>query len=878
MKVFKIALILVTLLLASTAITYAWSDWLTLKTDHFTVFYKPADRDRASQVLQTLEFYRPQIEKLCGNEQLHVSIVIDDAGIYFNGLTDPINSRIHLFTAHPGGWAGTQDWWSLVGVHEYTHELSLTNNSGFWHALNEIFGPGSGLFYPNLFTPGWIIEGITPYSESQITPYQGRLNDGLFDFYMAARVKDDRFPSILNATFSPLEYSAEGIYTYGGEFLNYLAKTYGEDKLTRFFTVNGRQPGALLFIPAIGIDRSARQVFGKGFRELWMDWRQSEFKQNKDFQYEGEPLTHQGWNISNLTMNGGKLYYQRSYPVSTDAFSYYVPYEIVERDLQTGLEKTIMTTTTDFTSAFQVKNGKLYYATREEKAGYANSIELSYGLYALLHQYDLATHKDRTLLADEIRGFDVLADGKILYSRQLKNGYGSELYQYDPARREKKLLLSSEYLINEIVSDGKRIIVNAQRDWESGNIYRLDLEKKELEPLVQTPFTERRLSLSGDRLFFTANFLKVNSVYCYDFGSGKISRVTRNGWVDCPAYDETTNELYFTQLNSFGYDLYQKTAEFEDYQLPDAPPVVPPTFSLDNSKITSGTYIDNLKTMAPKFWLPMLDSDKHEYGLMIMGADAVEDFPNYSATIVYNTEKDRPMGEFNLPINFFAPLQITLNYSDFDENLTQMMLAYPFINRLSPGLSELLAGTYLTRDEDYKGLEIKPFVTIGLRYPATNATLTVSAPQSTLKNDQERTGLYTDFELKQDLADNEIRLSALMIDDPDNPHTDVFSQIRGYDDALTDNRGKIFIVEYSRPILKIRKGLWNPSVYLGDISGCIFNDQAIPENGPKQDSWGLEAHLETKYAYNNLSLEWGLRFVQTIDGDSRYEIFVKSVL
>jgi hypothetical protein len=879
MKIVKVVFVFITLLIVSVSTVstvYAWPDWLTIKTEHFTVFYKPNHQDEAKQVLQTLEHYRPQVEKLCGNEEFHVSIVIDETGIYVNGFDDPLNSRIHLFRSHAGGWAGTENWWSLVGVHEYTHELSLTQTAGLPRVLTKIFGPGNFFFMPNLLAPWWIIEGITPYSESQITPYQGRLNDGLFDNYIAARVKDGRFTSILDATYSPLEFQESGIYTYGSEFFNYLAKIYGEEKLTQFFAVNGGQPGAILFTPAIGIDRSARRVFGKSFPLLWRDWQQYESERFKDFQYDGEQLTKRGWYIDNLTLNGGRLYYQRMYPVKTGAFTNNLFYEIVERDLQTGLEKTIVSTTTGFTSAFRVRNSKLYYATLEQRPGYANSSEQSYGCYALLHQYDLDTHKDRILLADEIRGYEVLPDGKIIYSKQRKNGFGSELYQYIPGLREKKLLFDSQYLINEIVGNAERLIVNAQRDWESCNIYSLNLEKAEFVPLIQTPYTERWLSLTGDRLFFTANYLKVNSVYCYDLGNGRISRLTQNGWVVNPVYDEINNKLYFAELNSFGYDLYQKTAEFKDYQLPDAPPTVPPIFTLDESEITTGTYIDNLKTMAPKFWFPVIDSDENEYGVMITGGDAVCDFSSYSVTIVYNTEKEKPMGELNLPINFFAPLQASIVYSDFDEDLTQMMLAYPFINRLSPGFSKLLAGVYLTRDEDYQGVEIKPFMTIGVQYPATNATLTISAPQSILNSRQERSAWYAELELKQYILGSEIRLSAQNIDDPANPD-DVFTEIRGYEDALTDKQGNMFSVEFSRPLFKIRRGLWNPNVYLGDITGSIFNDQVIPENGKKQNSWGLELHLETSLAYNNLSLDWGYRFVQNSEGENLYQIFVKTV-
>lgn len=878
MRAIKVLLILAVILMSLTVTAYGWSDWLTLKTKHFTVFYKPGHEGEAEQVLETMEFYRQRVENLCGNEELHVAVVIDDTGLNVNGFTDPLYTRIHLYRSNPDGWAGTENWWSLVGVHEYTHELSLTKASGLPNRLTGIFGKFE-FFMPNLLVPGWILEGITPYSESQLTPYQGRLNDGFFDAYIAVRVKDGRFTSILDATDMPLEYQQEAIYTYGGEFVNYLATTYGEEKLTRFFQVNGGQLGAVLFTPAFSIDRSAKKVFGKTFPELWEDWRQYEQERHKDFKYEGEQLTTQGWEISNLALNGGKLYYQRSYPIKAAAFSEYYNIKIMERDLKTGLDKPVISTTSNFTSALRVKDGRIYYATSEIKPGYANTSDLSYGYYALLHRYDLATGKDWVILEDEIRGFEVLDSGEILYSKQQKNGFGSELYRYDPNTGDKKLLLKSDYLIHEIVSDGRRLIVDAARDWETNSIYLLNLEKQEFVPLVHTPYVERWLSLSGERLFFTANYGKVSSVYCFNFSTGKISRMTENGWIGNSVYDEVGNQLYFVQLSSYGLDLYQKTAEFHDFKLPDVPATVPPVFTLNDSEITKGTYCDNLKTLLPKFWFPMINTDQKKYGIMITGGDAVMDFPEYSATIIYNAEKEKMEGELTVPINFFAPFQSSLIYSDSDdERSTELMMLYPLVKRLSPGLSQLDAGTYINYSDDYDGAELKPFITVGFQYPKTSLNLTVSAPQSKLKNRDNRSGLYAELEASQYFLNNKIRFAAKYIDDPDNPNDDLFDELRGYDKALTAKEGKLYTIEYSRPLFKIRNGLWNPNIYFEDVTGTLFTDRAIPQNGEQQSSWGLELHVETKFAYSFIPIDWGCRLVWNDQGENKYELFCKTFL
>ena len=164
------------------------------------------------------------------------------------------------------------------------------------------------IFSPNVWVPGWVLEGITVYSESRLFNYQGRLNDGKYDAYIGARVAENRFPSILDATFNPHEFNLEGIYTYGGVFFNYLAQTYGEEKLTEFFTVHGSSWASL--------DKNTQTVFGKTFPQLWADWQAYEMGRFKDYFIDGQRVTTDGWYISNPLITAGdqgepQLFYQR---------------------------------------------------------------------------------------------------------------------------------------------------------------------------------------------------------------------------------------------------------------------------------------------------------------------------------------------------------------------------------------------------------------------------------------------------------------------------------------------------------------------------------------------------------------------------------------
>ncbi len=879
MRISKFIILTAVLLFTSSA-AFAWSDWLTLKTEHFTVFYKPEHETEARQVLETLEYYRPQVETLCGNEAFHFPIVIDDLGIMVNGFSDPVNSNIHLFRYSPGPWAGTENWWTLAGVHEYTHQLSLSKTGGVPKFIGDLFGNRFELM-PNMMTPGWIIEGITVYNESQLSRYQGRLNDGLFDAHIGARVAEGKLPSILEGTYTPLEYPGRsGIYNFGGEFFQYLANTYGEEKFTRFFAENGSSLLGILpvanFFPVITIDRSAKKVYDKSFPQLWQEWQQYEKKRFKDFRIEGKQITNTGWNVASPVIYDNKLYYQRSYPKKANAFNAYMFNEIIQKDPTGNKEQVIASTTSGFVTPFKIKGNKLYYTTYDYKPGYANASLRSYGYYAVLRQKDLRSNKERIILKNDLRSFEVLDDGNIIYTKDLKTSFGSEVYLLDLVLNTSTKLFDTEYLIEEMIVSGEKIIVTARKDWETFSIYSLDLNSRKFTPVVDTPYQEYGISLEDTRLFFTANYQKRIFSYCYDFGSGQFFRLTENGMAAYPIYDQLHNQLYYVGMNSNGYDLYQKNADFVEFELPQSPATIPPVFTLKESEITKGTYGDNLKTLTPKFWLPLFNSDTERYGVYFRGSDAVLDFPSYTCSLGYDYKNEKYFSSLDLMINYFAPFEASISYKDDEERTGSLSMSYPLINRLESGISHLNIGTSLNYDPDYKDTEIEPFFTTGFQYPKTKGDLTVRLPHSTLKNGDERSGVYAELTLSQYLHQSELMLKTIYINDSDNPD-DVFTEIRGYDEELIAKKGMIYTLEFSKPILKIRKGLWNPNVYFEDVIITFFGDEAVPETGVKQSSRGIELHFETKLMYF-APLDWGYRFVRNNEDQNGHEVFVKTVL
>ena len=591
-------LLVVSILLPSPS--HAFLGWQSLKTDHFTVFYRSGYEKEAWRVLEALERNRVKLQELTGYEISHIPIVIQDIGTESNGLANPISQSITIFTYPPsaGSFGYVQDWWIDVTTHEHTHILTLDNVGGLPAGISFLFG---NIFRPNIFLPGWISEGIAVYSESRVSRYQGRLNDGYFDAYISAMMLEGKVPSIKKATYVPLEYPLGSYYLYGGKFFDYLSKTYGEDKFSQFFSRNGSSLLSYLsaVFPYIGIDRTARKVYGKSFPALWNEWIEFEKEAIKAYPQGSEKLTKYGWRIKCLGFSSGKLYFVRIYPVKVDVFRAFWFRELIEREIETGLERCIVSTTSNFSLPMRIEGEKLYYGIYELQGGYDNTFYSTFGFASEVHVKNITTGKDRLLFTDKVRAFCVLPDGRVIYARDRPHEFGSEICIYNEKDDEAKLAFSTDYLVGEMVADEDRIVISARRQGENYNLYTMDVDLCEIRPLIRSPYSAFHISLSGDTLFFTMNYKKVYSGYAYDFISGKLFRLSDELFMDYPVYCRDSNELYFVGLNSSGNDLYRVKPEFDEFCMEGKPEPLAMECTIDTCNVTRGGYLDNIKSLFP---------------------------------------------------------------------------------------------------------------------------------------------------------------------------------------------------------------------------------------------------------------------------------------
>ena len=822
-----------------------WFDWRTVKTDNFIVIYKPGYEWEAAQTLMNLEYYGKGVVSLTGNSPGKFSIVVEDLGTLTNGFADPIFRNIHIFTYPPGGSVLSENWYRLVAVHEYTHICHLTKTRGLASVPKILLGTP---FQPNLYSPGWVIEGITVFSESQISPYEGRLNDGYFDAYIGTRAKDRKLPSIHTTTYSPLEFPyGTGIYLYGGEFFNYLASKYGKEKFSKLFSSYGSYfwaPLVGLFFPALGIDKAAERVYGRSLSSLYSEWCLYEEERYKDWEIKGKRLTRKGWYITSLEKDEEKLYYVRQYPKKTDALNTFFFTKIIAQDIKTQKERTVASLTSSVSSPLRIIDEKLYYTTFEIKGGYANVTQQGFGYTSLLRVRDLKTHKDRVLFSDAIRAFCVLADGRILYSRDKKHGFGSELWIWAKGKKEK--LWDTDYLVGELYANSHYIGVAARKDFENWNVYMLDLNQKKFMPIATTPWIENNVRIEGNTLLFTANYDKTYSIYAYDLKTQKLYRLTYTGYANFGIIAE--DSLYFVGLTKDGFDLYKKAIEAREYTLRNWIKSLPPDYSQKPIEINKGGYFDVFKTLLkPALHIPVIfptDTTLKSWylGAFLMGADVT--YENlYASFLAYDPIKKDLILSFYLQSLFFSPLGVNLQYAH--KNSAGLELNYPLLIKLSPGLSSIFLFLDGRTFNDFSRREINPGMTLQFRYPYSFMILEFNLPmeRKLWGSSIDRTAVILKISARKYVKGGELKLKGECINDPDKPDS-VGLKIRGYG-PLHTKAGGIFTIEYAHPLLKIRKGLWNPNVFFEDLCGTVFTDIAFSREAKYNLSFGMELKLET---------------------------------
>jgi hypothetical protein len=247
-------------------------DWSTSESAHFRIHHRSAQRTQAEAVARAAERAWPRVtQALAWEPKSRIDVVLFSELDIANGFTTPLPfNLIGVFLTPPdeGQLLDNSAWLDLLLVHELTHAVHLDKMRGAPRVLQAIFGR-IVWFVPNLFSPGWVTEGLATWEESgreQAGQGRGRLKGPYFEAWLRAERKRG-FLSLreLNADGRALPLSKQ--YLYGAYFFEFLHRRYGPDKAQQMVE---QYSGNIGFAPRL--HSMPWGATGKMMDELWVEF------------------------------------------------------------------------------------------------------------------------------------------------------------------------------------------------------------------------------------------------------------------------------------------------------------------------------------------------------------------------------------------------------------------------------------------------------------------------------------------------------------------------------------------------------------------------------------------------------------------------------
>ncbi len=217
--------------------------WRTIRTDNFTVYYPEGHENLAMRVLSLSDEVYDDVTGYLGVKPRRCPIVLNPGTDIFNGFFSVFPNRISLFETpmySVRGFGPASDLMDLVYTHEYAHYVHLTTRLGLYGVMSRFLG--DGLAISNVFSPGWIIEGVTTNAETMFTD-GGRGRSSLFRGEMMSFTEMGGLWSLSSAgTTPPYAPPINRIYLSGYYIVEYLNRVYGEKAISQLGRFQARHP------------------------------------------------------------------------------------------------------------------------------------------------------------------------------------------------------------------------------------------------------------------------------------------------------------------------------------------------------------------------------------------------------------------------------------------------------------------------------------------------------------------------------------------------------------------------------------------------------------------------------------------------------------
>ena len=655
--------------------------WMTLSSPHFLIHYHQGGEALAKRAVVIAEdVHAKLVPRMKSQPHDRTNIVLVDAMDDANGSATPLPyNLITLYITQPFGESifgasNYDDWMRLLITHEYTHIVHLDMVNGPASVLSNIFG---NLYFPNLFQPVWLIEGLAVYEETALTG-GGRNRSPASDMVLRMAVLEDNFPPVSHAAnYTERFPDGQVPYLFGGSFTAFIAKKYGREKLADLsLDYSGR------WWPFL-VNGTARRVLGSDYSDVWDEWK-SELTSRYDA--DKQKVLAQGLSASQALTQRGYMNLAPSISPDGRQIAYFVRNAdehsaIHLMNIDGSADRKLLNSVNSSASSIAWRpDGKGFYYTKIEVVRNAN-------LYNDIYYYDLERRKEIRLTRN-MRARDAAPspDGaKLVF---VTNRIGKTRLAAISLLSEKTVRAEDIEWLGEdsdyqfetprFSPDGQKIAVGVRQPDGYKDIWILDNQGNKLEELMHDRAIDGGAvwSADGRSIYFSSDRSGIFNLYAYDLDHKKISQVSNVlGGAFMPTVTPDGNAIAFANYSSNGFDIHvmdnlpgnrKAVASYLDPY---------PVMKYDEKTVDATLSPYNpLPTLAPHLWLPNFGYSAYSgtlAGLFTFGADAVERH-SYILSALYGPAKHRTWYDFNYLYDGWFP-SLKLHARDIDMSYANLL-------------------------------------------------------------------------------------------------------------------------------------------------------------------------------------------------------------
>lgn len=655
--------------------------WTSLETPHFLIYYHQGGEETARKAgLIAEDIHSRLVPRIKWKPKQRTHIVLVDAMDESNGMASPIPyNQMIVFLTQPIGETGLgaayyEDWLRLVLTHEYTHVLQLDMVSGIPKTIQNIFGR---IYFPNMWQPVWMIEGLAVYEETEQTS-GGRGRSPFAQMVLRMAALEDAFPSLDQASvFLDSWPAAQVPYLFGQSFTSYIAGRYGRERLAEISRVYSSRGFPFL------VGSTGRRVLGASYSDLWEEW-ENDLKSR--YRKEAEQLRTSGITVSApLTKKGFYTLYP-SYSPDGRLIAYLVsnadefPGIYIMNADGTGdrkLVENVFPVSASGAGPSWSPDGSGVYYTKTE-------IMKAVNYYNDIYFYDLKAGRE-VQITKGLRARDPhpSPDGKRLVFVLNRMGMARlAVLEIEAAREvqagQKGLVYLTEegmiqYTAPRWSPDGTMIAVTAWQPGGNVDIWLLDAHGRKIAEITSDSAIEGAAAWSPDGkfIYFSSDRTGVFNIHAYELSTGRMLQATNVlGGAFMPSLSPDGKTMAFSFYSSKGYDIHRTALDPGRWNQAGPYQERYPHVEYEEKPVpmTARAY-NPLSTIYPRFWLPWFGCSKESgllFGAFTFGQDVVQRH-QYYLTGLYGPKGGRTWYSIDY---FYDGLLPTLHFESSDTDIT----------------------------------------------------------------------------------------------------------------------------------------------------------------------------------------------------------------